>query len=79
MSMNPTYYRLRLITTIILLLFYFVLSNLPLYAALPPGKFQIRGVATDAESGKTIAYATITAHGIHGIVKRLATDADGKF
>ena len=57
----------------------FVLINLPGQSATLPGKFHIKGVATDAETGKSIPYATVTAQNSRGIIKRLATDAEGKF
>ena len=36
-------------------------------------------MVTDAESGKTIPYATVTIQSSNAIVKRLASDASGKF
>jgi outer membrane receptor protein involved in Fe transport len=47
--------------------------------SLPVGKYQIKGIATEAETGKTIPYATITAQNSKGIIKRLASDTNGKF
>ncbi len=71
--------RRRSIPIAILILLCSFLVNVPIYAIIVPGKFQIRGVATDAETGKTIPYATVTAQSAHRIIKRLATDAEGKF
>ncbi len=77
--MKSNKFDLRFNPVSLLILICFVLVNIPAQAALPPGKFQIRGIATDAETGKSIPYATVTAQNIHGIIKRLATDAEGKF
>ena len=63
-----------------LLLFFCVvfLCN-PLFGAFPIGKYQVKGIAAEAESGKTIPYVTITAQNSKGIFKRLASDVNGKF
>jgi len=37
------------------------------------------GIAADSVSGKTIPYATITVQSSKGIIKRLASDTNGKF
>jgi len=50
-----------------------------LLASSPLGKYQIRGVVTEAESGKTIPYSTITVQNNKGTIKRLASDVNGKF
>jgi len=50
-----------------------------LLASSPLGKYQVRGVVTEAESGKTIPYSTITVQNNKGIIKRLASDVNGKF
>ncbi|MBA4411338.1 MAG: hypothetical protein C0397_18205 [Odoribacter sp.] len=70
---------LKLSTLVILLLFCLTFFSQPLFASFPPGKYQITGIATDAESGKTIPYATITVQSSKGIIKRLASDTNGKF
>lgn len=50
-----------------------------LLASSPLGKYQVKGVVTEAESGKTIPYSTITVQNNKGIIKRLASDVNGKF
>ncbi len=77
--MNYNYRRLRLNPSLILLLFCLLLLANPLFASGPVEKYQIKGVAIDAESGKTIPYVTITAQNGKGVIKRLASDANGKF
>ena len=77
--MTYFYLRLRSNPLLILLLIYFVLSTVSLLASQPPAKFQIKGIATDAESGKSIPYATITVKNTKRIIKRLGTDVNGKF
>ncbi len=63
----------------ILLVLFFMFFTVPLFAINPTGKYKIKGVVAEAESGKTIPYATVTAQGSKGIVKRLASDVNGKF
>lgn len=63
----------------IFLLFCLTLFSQTLSASFTAGKYQIRGIVADAESGKTIPYATVTIQDSTGIVKRLAGDANGKF
>ena len=63
----------------ILLVLCLTFFTVPLFATNPAGKYKIKGVVTEAESGKTIPYATITAQGSKGIIKRLASDINGKF
>ena len=70
--LNPT----RLET---LLFVYSIFLTIPLFAASPQGKYHVKGVVVEAESGKTIPYVTITAQGNKGIIKRLAGDVNGKF
>ena len=77
--MNYISQQLKSIPLVILLFFSLSLFSLPTYALFPVGKFQVKGIATDAESGKTIPYVTITARNSKGIIKRLASDANGKF
>ncbi|MCX6220578.1 MAG: carboxypeptidase regulatory-like domain-containing protein, partial [Bacteroidia bacterium] len=60
------------------LLSFTFLSN-HLLASSPLGKFQVKGAVTEAESGKTIPYSTITVQNNKGIIKRLASDVNGKF
>ncbi|MCX6220799.1 MAG: TonB-dependent receptor [Bacteroidia bacterium] len=60
------------------LLSFTFLSN-HLLASSPLGKFQVKGVVTESESGKTIPYSTITVQNNKGIIKRLASDVNGKF
>jgi outer membrane receptor protein involved in Fe transport len=62
-----------------LLFVFLTYFSLPLFAAFPPGKYQIKGAVTEAESGKSVPYSTITVQNLKGIVKRLASDANGKF
>lgn len=56
-----------------------MLFSIPLFAVDPVGKYQIKGVATDSISNKTIPYCTITVQSTKGIIKRLASDANGLF
>ncbi len=70
--LNPT--RLE-----ILLFVYFIFFSIPQFAASPLGKYHVKGVVVEAESGKSIPYATITAQGSKGVIKRLAGDVTGKF
>jgi len=62
-----------------LFLFCFKIISLPLSTSVWSPKNQARGIVTDAESGKTIPYATVTVQDSVTIVKRVACDADGKF
>ena len=55
------------------------LLSFNLIAASPKGKFPVRGIVTEAENGKTIPYATITAKNAKGVLKRIASDVNGKF
>jgi len=48
-------------------------------ASTPPGNYRIKGTVTDSETGKFIPYATISAQNNKGVVKRLASDVNGKF
>lgn len=64
---------------VILLVLCMMFYTVPLFATNPAEKYKIKGVVTEAESGKTIPYATITAQGNKGIIKRLASDVNGKF
>lgn len=63
----------------VLLLICLTYSSLPLFAFYPPGKYQVKGAITEAESGKSVPYATITVQNAKGIVKKLASDVNGKF
>lgn len=77
--MNYNYHHLKLNLLVILLLFCLTLFSLPLFASFPAGKYQVKGIVSDAESGETIPYATITVQSSKGIIKRLASDTNGKF
>ncbi|MCX6238753.1 MAG: TonB-dependent receptor [Bacteroidia bacterium] len=77
--MNYHYIQPKSNPLVILLFFCLTLFSFPLFASGPVGKYQIKGIATDSVSGKTIPYATITAQSSKGIIKRLASDANGKF
>ncbi|MDP3643745.1 MAG: TonB-dependent receptor [Bacteroidota bacterium] len=77
--MNYIYHQLKSNPLVILLLFCLTLFSIPLFASLPTGKYQITGIVADAESGKTIPYATVTLQSSKGIIKRLASDTNGKF
>jgi outer membrane receptor protein involved in Fe transport len=77
--MNYHHVPLKLNPSVILLFFCLLLFSLPGFASNPVGKYQIKGIATDAESGKTIPYVTITVRNSKRIIKRLASDANGKF
>lgn len=63
---------------LLLVLFLFGFSTSKL-AAAPLGKYLIKGVVIEAETGKTVPYSTITVQTGKGVVKRLAGDANGKF
>jgi len=45
----------------------------------PPDGFEIKGVVTDSVSGEGISYVTISIQTGEGVIKRLASDASGKF
>ena len=77
--MHYAYIQLRSNLLVILLISCLTLLSHSLFAEAPLGKFQIKGIATDSESGKTIPYVTITAQNKKGVIKRLAGDANGKF
>ncbi len=66
--------KLILIFTLILI------SGISTYAQPPIKSYQIKGVVADSISGKGLPYATISIQSAtQGIVKRLASDASGKF
>jgi len=68
-------------TSLILMLVFLpisLFSSTP-FASFPAGKYQVKGIVSDAESGETIPYATITVQNSKGIIKRLACDTKGKF
>jgi hypothetical protein len=44
-----------------------------------PSDFEIKGVITDSVSGDGISYVTISIQNENGVIKRLASDASGKF
>jgi hypothetical protein len=64
---------------IVSLLFCLTLFPLPLSASPSTVKYQIIGIVADAESGKTIPYATVTLQNGERIITRLAADTNGKF
>ena len=65
---------------LILIFTLILISGLLTYAQLPIKSYQIKGVVADSISGKGLPYATISIQSAtQGIVKRLASDASGKF
>lgn len=48
-------------------------------AAGQAATFQVKGTVTDSLTGKGISYVTITVQTANAVVKRLASDASGKF
>jgi outer membrane receptor protein involved in Fe transport len=51
-----------------------------IHAQVSPPRFQIKGMATDSVSGAGLPYATISVQNeTKNVVKRLATDINGKF
>ena len=48
-------------------------------AAGQAATFQVKGTVTDSLTGKGISYVTITVQTANSVVKRLASDASGKF
>ena len=56
-----------------------VFLTYPLFAIQPLGKYRVKGVVAEVESGKTVPYSTITVKNGKGIIKRLASDVNGKF
>ncbi len=69
----------RSVRSVILLIFCLGILTSPLFASFAPGKFLIKGVVMEAETGKTIPYSTLTVKSGMKIVKRLASDVSGKF
>ena len=66
--------KLILIFTLILI------SSLITFAQPPIKSYQIKGIVADSISGKGLPYVTISIQsGSQGIIKRLASDAGGKF
>lgn len=63
----------------VLLLFVITLEAVSLHASCPPVKYQVKGVVAEAESGKTVPYSTITIQNNKAILKRLASDVNGRF
>jgi len=64
---------------VIFILLCFTLFPQPLFALFPIGKYKVKGVVAEAETGKTVSYATITLQSSKGIIKRQVSDANGKF
>lgn len=77
--MNYNCHYLKLIPLVTSLLICLTLFSCPLYGSLHAAKYQVKGIVTDAESGNAIPYATITVQNSKGIIKRVASDSDGKF
>ena len=67
------------LVTRLIISFLFILLTFNTIAANPPINVQIKGLVADSVSGKGLSYATITLQGEQGIVKRLASDAEGTF
>ncbi len=65
---------------LILILTVILTSSLITLAQAPVKTYQIKGIVADSVSGKGLSYATISVQSAtQGVVKRLATDASGKF
>ncbi len=65
---------------LILILTVILASGLITLAQPPVKTYQIKGIVADSISGKGLPYATISVQSAtQGVVKRLATDASGKF
>lgn len=57
-----------------------LISGVVLHAQAPANKFLIKGMIADSTSGKGLPYATISIQsGTQGVIKRLASDTNGKF
>ena len=63
----------------LILLFSIVGLSLTGLAANPAATFHVKGTVTDSITGKGISYVTITVQTGSEVVKRLASDASGKF
>jgi len=66
-------------TRLLFLSGFFLLTVTDLFASAPLPGFIVKGIVLDSLSGKEIPYVTITIQNDKGVVKRLATDASGKF
>lgn len=64
---------------VVLLISCLTLFTPPLLASDPGGKFQVKGAVIDAETDNTLPYATISVQNREGVIKRLASDTNGKF
>lgn len=65
---------------LILILTVILASGLITFSQPPVKTYQIKGIVADSISGKGLPYATISVQSAtQGVVKRLATDASGKF
>jgi hypothetical protein len=76
LNLSRPYHPIRLVVFMWLC---FSCSAIRLSAALPIGRYHVKGVIVEAESGKNVPYATITTQGSKGVIKRLAGDVNGKF
>src|SRR5665647_3114691 len=76
LNLSRLYNPIRLVVFLFLC---FSCSVVQLSAASPIGRYHVKGVIVEAESGKNVPYATITAQGSKGVIKRLAGDVNGKF
>ena len=63
----------------LILLFSVVFLSVITNAAGQAATFQVKGTVTDSITGKGISYVTITVQTANAVVKRLASDASGKF
>jgi outer membrane cobalamin receptor len=63
----------------LILLFSIVSLCVTVFAVNPAPTFQVKGTVTDSITGKGISYVTITVQTANEVVKRLASDASGKF
>lgn len=63
----------------LMLLFSIVCLYISGIAATPATTFQVKGIVTDSITGKGISYVTITVQTADEVIKRLASDASGKF
>ncbi|MFZ5431881.1 MAG: TonB-dependent receptor domain-containing protein [Bacteroidota bacterium] len=63
----------------LILLFSMLCLSVMVNAAGQAATFQVKGTVTDSLTGKGISYVTITVQTANAVVKRLASDASGKF
>jgi hypothetical protein len=77
--MNYSCHYLKFVPLVITLLICLTLFSRPLYGSFHAAKHKIKGIITDEESDNIIPYATITVQNGERIIKRVASDSDGKF